>query len=47
MITNVKLTWVAPYGPNKGKEVSAWFNYNDPDVKRLMHEYNAKIVKQV
>lgn len=44
---NVKLEWVCPYGKNKGKKVSAWFQFGDPDIARLKREFNAKEVARV
>lgn len=47
MYTNIKLEWVAPYGPNKGKKVSSWFQFADPDIERLKREYDAVEVARV
>lgn len=44
---NVKLEWIAPYGPNKGQKVSSWFQFGDPDIERLKREYNAVEVARV
>ena len=43
--SNVLLRWIPKYGPNKGKVVEQWFNAPDEDVKRLIIEFNAKIIK--
>ena len=41
---NIELEWVAPHGPHKGEKVTSWFNTEDPEVDRLIKEYNAKII---
>lgn len=45
--TNIKLEWVAPFGPNKGEKVTAWFPFGDPEIERLKREYNAKEIDRV
>lgn len=47
MYTNIKLQWVAKYGRNKGKKVTSWFSWGDPEIDRLKREYNAKEVARV
>ena len=44
---NVLLKWIPKFGPNKGKEVEEWFNADDTEVKRLMEECGATIVRGV
>ena len=45
--TNIKLEWTALFGLNKGKKVSAWFQFGDPEIKRLKRECNAKEIDRV
>ena len=44
---NIKLEWTAPYGPNKGSNVSAWFMFGDSEIKRLKRELNAIEIDRV
>lgn len=44
---NIKLEWIAPFGPSKGEKVSEWFMFGDPEVKRLKREYNAVEIDRV
>ena len=44
---NIKLEWIAPYGPAKGEKVSAWFQYGDPDIARLKREFDAVEIARI
>lgn len=44
---NVKVEWTCPYGPEKGKRISAWFYSEESAVKHLIDDLDGKIIDRV
>lgn len=41
---NVKLEWIAPFGPEKGQKVTSWFYAEEPEVKHIIDDLGGKII---